>query len=48
MMTILTWVMLVLGIAWRKDALMIMALLLACTNYLAIKIDRAAQRGREE
>lgn len=48
MMTILMWAMLLSGIVWHKDALMIMALIVGCTNYLGAKIDRAAQRGKEE
>ena len=48
MMTILAWVMLVFGILWREDTLMMMSLLVTCTHYLGIKIDRAAQRGREQ
>ncbi|WP_293757809.1 hypothetical protein [Stenotrophomonas sp.] len=40
--------MLICGIAWSDDALLVMALLMSCTHYLGTKIDKAAQRGREE
>lgn len=48
MILIIGCLMLIFGIALGQDALMVMSIVMSCTHYLGAKIDRAAQRGREE